>query len=109
MVFENTGTGWLSLGDFGKINPRSDSVGEAGRDYFTALSSAGGYLEATGDGISGGPETWYYVPDVPFFLKDLRSGASLKVVISRLPTREYYVRFEPGQILPRHDKSGGWL
>ena len=62
------GTGWIPLEGFGRVNPRRDNVGDAGRTYFTAMTADDEYARALGNCITGGPETWFYEPDQPFYL-----------------------------------------
>ena len=87
------GIGWIELAGFGAINPRRDIVGDAGRYYFTATTLAGGYAEATGPAIKGGPETYFYEVDNPFYLKDTEKRC-IEVVVSLLAGGRYGVRYK---------------
>jgi len=98
------GIGWIDLPLFGKINPRQDSV-DGGRQYFTAKTYSDEYAKATGDCISGGPETWFFEFEKPFFLADL-SNQVLEVVISPLVGGRYAVRSRAG-VWP-NKAIGGW-
>lgn len=98
------GTGWLELLGFGRINPRQDNVG-GGRQYFTAKTEDGGFAMARGDHISGGPETWYFEFEEPFFLADRRQQV-VEVVISPLVGGRYRVRFRTGEW--PNKAIGGW-
>lgn len=98
------GTGWIAVPGFGEINPRQDNVG-GGRQYFTAKTEGDEFAKAAGEGVSGGPETWYYEFDSPFLLAD-RSGRVLEVTISLLVGGRYAVRYRQGE-WPDH-QSGGW-
>ncbi|MEJ6547971.1 nucleotide-binding protein [Corynebacterium sp. USCH3] len=86
------GTGWIPIRGFGRINPRRDNVGDAGRYYFTAKTDDDEYAKATGDHITEGPETWHYELDQPFTLSDSR-GNSVEVTISLLQGGRYGVRY----------------
>lgn len=88
------GTGWILLPGFGQINPRRDSE-DGGRSYFTAETDNGEYAKATGENITGGPETWNYELDQPFLLADV-SGKCVAVVVSLLQGGRYAVRSKPG-------------
>ena len=72
------GTGWIPLEGFGRVNPRRDNVGDAGRTYFTAMTADDEYARALGNCITGGPETWFYEPD-------FRIQQGKRVWRSRLP------------------------
>ncbi|OHT54590.1 hypothetical protein [Mycobacteroides chelonae] len=99
-------TGWISVPGFGQINPRRDSESEAGvREYFTAKTESGEFAKATGESISGGPETWYYQPDSPFLLTGT-TGPCIEVEISVLAGGRYAVRYRPG-VWPGGE-TGGW-
>lgn len=98
------GTGWIDMPGFGRINPRRDSF-EGGRQYFTAMTDDGEYAKATGDAITGGPETFRYEPDLPFLLAD-RSGRCFEVTISFLVGGRYAVKYHPG-VWPG-GATGGW-
>lgn len=86
------GTGWIPIRGFGRINPRRDNVGDAGRYYFTAKTDDDEYAKATGDHITEGPETWHYELDQSFSLSDSR-GNSVEVTISLLQGGRYGVRY----------------
>lgn len=98
------GTGWISVPEFGQINPRRDNVA-GGRQYFTAKTDNGEFAKVTGESISGGPETWYYQPDGPFLLAD-SIGRCLEVEISILVGGRYAVKYRPG-VWPS-GATGGW-
>jgi len=91
------GTGWIPLDGFGRINPRRDNVGDAGRTYFTAMTASDEYARALGNCITGGPETWFYEPDQPFYLSDSTGETCVEMEISLLEGGKYGVRFRPGQ------------
>lgn len=91
------GTAWIPLEGFGQINPRRDNVGDAGRTYFTAMTTNGEYARVLGDYITGGPETWLFEPDQPFHLSDSTGELCIEVEISLLEGGKYGVRFRPGQ------------
>lgn len=100
-----SGTGWLELEGFGRINPRSDNVG-GGRDYFTAKTNDDGYAQVRGESVSGGPETYYFHYSEPFWLGD-ENGLWLRVEIERLSYGKYgvsYVESDP----PIEEEVGGW-
>jgi hypothetical protein len=99
------GTGWIDVPGFGRISPRQDNVG-GGRQYFTAKTVGDEYARATGNCISGGPETWYFEFDEPFWLAD-RDGRVLEVSISLLLGGRYAVKYRPG-VWPSQG-AGGWL
>jgi len=61
------GTGWIDVPGVGQINPRRGEVG-GGRQYFIAKTANDEYARAAGVCISGGPETWFFEFDDPFFL-----------------------------------------
>ena len=86
------GTGWINLDGFGRINPRRDNVGDAGRYYFTAMTENGEYAAATGKNITAGPETYHYELDSPFHLRDT-AGKCIEVEISLLQGGRYNVRY----------------
>lgn len=86
------GTGWLTLEGFGKIAVQQDNVGDAGRHYFTAKTIDDAYAAATGKDITGGPQSWHYMPDSPFYLKDL-AGNCIELDISVLPGSVANVRY----------------
>lgn len=100
------GTGWIDVADFGTINPRRDDV-DGGRHYFTAVTADGGYAQARGPEISGGPETIYYEPDQPFFLRDAKTGAVVEVTLTVLPGGKYAVKSRPSE-WPTEPTGGGW-
>ncbi len=98
------GTGWIDIPDFGGINPRRDDH-DGGRQYFTAKTVDDEYAKATGETITGGPETWYFEFDDPFWLADF-GGRVLELTISLLPGGRYGVRYRPG-VWPTQ-ATGGW-
>ncbi|CAJ1504178.1 hypothetical protein [[Mycobacterium] holstebronense] len=98
------GTGWVHVPGFGKIAPQRDNVG-GGRNYFTAKTSNDEYAKVAGDAITGGPESWYYETDTPFFLADY-SGRCVEVEISVLQGGRYAVKYRPGSW--PSGTPGGW-
>lgn len=98
------GAGWISMLGFGRINPIRDNVA-GGRHYFTAMTDNDEYAKSTGDGITGGPQTWYYEPDQPFLLAD-STGRCVEVEISILPGGRYAVKHRPGHW--PSGETGGW-
>ena len=103
------GTGWIEVPGFGRINPRRDNEVAGGRQYFTAMTENDEHARATGPSIGGGPETWHFEFDQPFWLAD-RSGHCIEVEISLLVGGLYSVKYRPGT-WPLGDSdsaSGGW-
>lgn len=98
------GTGWIPIPGFGQINPRRDKV-NGGRQYFTPKTDNGEYAKVAGDSITGGPETWYFEPDMPFLLAD-SAGRCVEVTISFLAGGRYAVKYHSG-IWPSGE-TGGW-
>ena len=98
------GTGWIDIPGYGRINPRQDNV-DGGRQYFTAMTDADTYARVVGGGIRGGPETWQFTPDDPFWLSG--GECDLEVVIALLPGGRYGVRYREGS--PPETTGGGWL
>lgn len=98
------GTGWIAIPDFGEISPRRDSVA-GGRQYFTAKVDKGEYAKVTGESVSGGPETWMFEFDQPFWLAD-RGDRCLEVTISLLEGGRYAVKHRAGRW--PNQPSGGW-
>lgn len=98
------GTGWISMPGFGRINPRRDNVA-GGRNYFTPKTDNDEYAKATGDSITGGPETWHYEPDSPFLLAN-STGHCVEVEISVLAGGRYAVKNCPGDW--PNGATGGW-
>jgi hypothetical protein len=99
-----SGTGWITISGFGRINPRRDNV-SGGRQYFTAMVDDGKFARATGESISGGPETWYFEFDQPFLLAD-QSERCIEVEISLLEGGRYAVKSRHGDW--PDGSSGGW-
>lgn len=98
------GAGWIDIPGFGRLNPRRDNVG-GGRQYFDAMTDAGGYAEVKGDTITGGPETYNFEFDQEFWLRD-GEGQVLEVTISLLQGGRYAVKYRPGD-WPLQS-PGGW-
>lgn len=98
------GTGWIAISGFGQINPRRDNV-DGSRQYFTAKTDEGEYAKVAGDSVTGGPETWYFEFDQPFFLAD-REGRTLETEISFLRGGRYAVRYRAGEWPIQ--VTGGW-
>lgn len=98
------GTGWIDIPGFGRINPRRDDE-DGGRQYFTAMTDADEYAKATGECISGGPETWHFEFDELFYLAD-RADRVLEATISLLLGGRYAVKYQPG-VWPSQ-AAGGW-
>ncbi|WP_336632827.1 MULTISPECIES: hypothetical protein [unclassified Microbacterium] len=98
------GTGWIVLAGFGQISPRRDDVA-GGRQYFTPQLDTGEYARVTGESITGGPETWHFEFDMPFFLADY-GDRCIEVTISLLQGGRYGVRYRPA-VWPIDD-SGAW-
>jgi hypothetical protein len=88
------GVNWISIPDFGRINPRQDNV-DGGRQYFTAMTDGDQHTRVIGSRIEGGPENWFFEFDDPFLLAD-RSGRVLEVSISNLIGGRYCVRYRAG-------------
>jgi len=88
------GTGWIAIPDFGRIDPRRDNV-DGGREYFTAMLDNDQYAKVAGETVTGGPETWFFELDQPFFLAD-REERCFEVTISLLVGGRYGVRFRSG-------------
>lgn len=99
------GTGWIAIPGFGKLAPRRDNVG-GGRQYFTAKLDNDEYARVTGDGITGGPETWHFEFDQLFWLDD-RGDRCLEVTISLLEGGRYAVRYRPGT-WPHSEAGTAW-
>lgn len=99
------GTGWIELDGLGRINPRRDSVDD-GRQYFTVKTADDAFADVRGEGISGGPETWYFEFDQSFTVRDPKSGTVLEVQISLLPGGKYSLKYRDAE-WPQ-DSSGGW-
>jgi hypothetical protein len=99
------GTGWIGIVGFGRISPRQDNV-DGGRQYFDAQLDNGEYARVAGEHISGGPETWHFEFDQPFFLSD-GDDLTLEVVISPLKGGRYAVKSRPGE-WPHREPTGGW-
>jgi hypothetical protein len=97
------GTGWISLPAFGRINPRRDNE-SGGRQYFTAMTDDGGFAQAYGSDVTGGPETWHFEFDRAFWLEGRSS--SLEVEISLLEGGRYAVKFREGE--RPASAAGGW-
>lgn len=98
------GTGWITIPEFGRIDIRRDNHEEGGRQYFDALTDADTYVAATGSSLTGGPETWHFEYDEPFYLGDRRKR-SLEVSISLLEGGRHAVKYRPGW---PDGGSGGW-
>lgn len=98
------GSGWIAIPGFGQINPRRDNV-DGGRQYFTAMTIHDEYAKVAGDGIDGGPETWYFEFDQPFLLGD-RDGAAVEVEISLLAGGRYAVKYRDAEW--PEEPTGGW-
>jgi hypothetical protein len=98
------GVSWIDVPGFGRINPRRDNEG-GGRQYFDAMTDGGEYGKAMGTTISGGPETWHFEFDDPFWLADGRDCV-LEVSISLVSGGRYGVRYRPG-VWPS-EAAGGW-
>lgn len=63
------------------------------------------FAAATGSDIEGGPETYHYMADSPFNLKDT-AGNCIEVEISLLAGGRYSVRYRDG-VWPV-DNGGAW-
>lgn len=98
------GTGWITIPEFGEISPRRDNVA-GGRQYFTAKVDNGDFASVTGEFISGGPETWHFDFDQPFWLAD-RSGRCVEVEVSLLEGGRYAVKYRLGAW--PSGSTGGW-
>lgn len=59
----------------------------------------------TGESISGGPETWHFEFDQPFWLAD-RRDRRLEMMISLLEGGRYAVTYRAGQWPSQ--VTGGW-
>ena len=90
------GTSWIDLPGFGRINPRRDDV-DGGRQFFSAYVDNGERAEATGEGITQGPETYHFEFDQPFLLADRNRQWCVEMTISLLPGGLYGVRYRKGQ------------
>lgn len=99
------GTGWIDIPGFGSINPRRDAV-DGGRQYFDAKTEDGALARATGQSITGGPETHYFEFDEPFLLAHHRREPCLEVSISLLEGGRYAVKYRPGRW--PSESAGGW-
>lgn len=100
-----TGTGWIEIPGFGRINPRRDNVA-GGRQYFTAMTSNGEYAKVAGESVDGGPETWHFEFDQSFWLSG-SDGQSLEIQVSLLEGGRYAVRYRRGGA-PSPEVGGGW-
>lgn len=98
------GSGWIQISDFGRLAPRRDDI-DGGRQYFTAKLPDDSYATVRGDSLSGGPETWHFEFDQPFWLAD-RYGRCLEVMISLLEGGRYAVKYRPGDLPVT--SGGGW-
>ncbi|MGH3474379.1 MAG: hypothetical protein ACRDOT_05625, partial [Aeromicrobium sp.] len=96
--------GWIAIPGFGEIAPRRDNAG-GGRQYLTARTEDGEFAKVAGEFINGGPETWYFEFDQPFWLAD-RSNRCLEATISLLEGGRYAVKFRDGE-WPT-EVTGGW-
>lgn len=83
------GTGWLSLGEYGRINPRSWGSG-IDRQVFTAEHPDGGFYLKEGEETTGSSEFEF---DRPFVLLGGAEGPNLEIVISPLVRGQYGVRY----------------
>ncbi|KDP89660.1 MULTISPECIES: hypothetical protein [Clavibacter] len=99
------GNGWIPLKGFGLINPRRDGF-DGGRQYFTGKLENDEYATAMGPGISGGPDTWEYEYDQPFYMANIRGEHCIEVEISPLGGGRYAVKYRPGSWL--NGGAGGW-
>jgi len=61
------------------------------------MTASDEYARALGNCITGGPETWFYEPDQPFYLSDSTGETCVEMEISLLEGGKYGVRFRPGQ------------
>lgn len=100
------GTGWVYVPGFGRINPRRDNEG-GGRQFFTAYLDNNEYARATGASLTGGPQTWQFEFEEPFFLAD-RGDRCIEVEISLLTGGKYAVKYRPRQWPKGDDAAGGW-
>lgn len=100
-----SGTGWITIPGFGRINPRQDNV-NGGRQYFTAYLENDDLARVKGELIEGGPETWHFEFDQPFFLATLDGEVCLETQISLLPGGKYSVKYRQGDWGP--SETGGW-
>jgi len=98
------GTGWITIPDFGRINPRRDNE-NGGRQYFTAKTLDDEFCKAHGDCISKGPETFHFEFDQPFLLAD-GGTHTLEVQISLLPGGRYAIKYREGEW--PDDEAGPW-
>lgn len=98
------GEGWIAIPGLGEINPRRDGVG-GGRQYFTIKIDSGELARVTGEGVSGGPETWFFEFDQSFLLAD--SGERcLTLEISLLADGRYAVKHRAAEW--PSSTGGGW-
>jgi len=98
------GRGWIGIPGFGRIDPRRDNV-DGGRQYFSATTESDEILRVIGEDITGGPDTWYFEYDQPFWLTD-RNDRSLEVMISLLEGGQFAVKYREGE--PPDRSGGGW-
>lgn len=83
------GTGWISLGEFGEINPHSWGPGDD-RQVATAKHPSGGFYLYKGAEES---ETFEFEFDTEFVLLGGADGPNLEIRISPLQRGQYAVRF----------------
>ncbi|MCZ9294636.1 hypothetical protein [Corynebacterium meitnerae] len=97
------GQGWLSLGQFGQINPRDWGPG-VDKHIFTAEHPDGGYYIMRGKEASG---TYEFEFDSPFVLLGGAKGPNLEMVITPLVRGQYGVRFREWQESPGNSAWSG--
>jgi hypothetical protein len=103
------GSGWIPIKGFGEINPRTDNV-EGGRQYFTAKLPGKKFARVVhrpseGQTLSGGPETWQFEFELPFFLMDFEENC-VEVTVSPLEGGRYGVRSR--HVNSSSGETGGW-
>lgn len=87
------------------INPRRDNEA-GGRQFFDAKADTGEYARVTGPSVTGGPETWHFEFDEPFWIAD-RGDRCFEVTISLLEGGRYAVKARPSS-WPEPPSGGAW-
>lgn len=83
------GNGWLTLGDYGRINPREWGSG-IDRHVFTAEHPRGGLYLVEGESTPG---TFTFEFDERYVLRGGPEGPNLEIEISALERGQYGVRY----------------